>query len=104
AILRDVEAAQSLGRTQGKVQGLLTVSAPVTLGLARVSPHLPALCAKHPGLRIELRLEDRLVDLVGDAVDVAIRAGVPPPDSDNLVAHALLKYGRVTVASGTYLA
>src|SRR5262245_58673638 len=56
AILRDVEAAQSLGRTQGKVQGLLTVSAPVTLGLARVSPHLPALFSKHPGLRIELRL------------------------------------------------
>ena len=67
----------------------------MTYGLARISPLLPPLLAANGGLRIDLRLEDRVIDLVGDGVDVAIRAGIPPPDSDALVAHVLQKYGRV---------
>ena len=75
----------------------------MTYGLARISPLLPPLLAANGGLRIDLRLEDRVIDLVGDGVDVAIRAGIPPPDSDALVAHVLQKYGRVVVGSPAYL-
>jgi DNA-binding transcriptional LysR family regulator len=75
----------------------------VTFGLARIAPFMPALLAKHRGLCLDLRLEDRVVDLVGDGIDVAIRAGVSAPDSDSLVAHVLDAYERVAVASPAYV-
>src|SRR5277367_1084773 len=53
-VLREVDAAQGSVRSDDGVAGLLTVSAPVTLGLARVAPHVLALLVKHPGLRIDL--------------------------------------------------
>jgi DNA-binding transcriptional LysR family regulator len=102
-ILREVDDAQSVARAEHGATGLLSVSAPVTYGLARIAPLLPSLLAANRGLRIDLRLEDRVIDLVGDGVDVAIRAGIAPPDSDALVAHVLQKYGRVVVGSPAYL-
>ncbi len=102
-ILREVEDAQAVGRT-GEVRGTLTVSAPVTFGGSRVAPYLPALLAEHPELRIDLRLEDRVVDLVGEAVDVAVRVGMKPPESGGVVAHKLTSYRRVLVAAPKYLA
>jgi DNA-binding transcriptional LysR family regulator len=101
-ILRDVDDAQGIGRGDA-VDGLLQVSAPVTFGLARVVPHLSSFIAAHPGLRLDLRLEDRLIDLVLDGVDVAVRVGSPPPDSAELVAHRLMSFRRVMVASPGYL-
>ena len=101
-ILRDVERAQSIGREEG-VAGLLTVSAPVSFGLSCVVPHVGALVRKHPGLRMDLRLEDRFVDLIADGVDVAIRVGREPPSSTGFIAHALITYERVLVASPGYL-
>jgi DNA-binding transcriptional LysR family regulator len=59
-ILREVDDAQSVGRSE-VLDGLLQVSAPVSFGLARVVPHMHALMSKHPGVRIDLRLEDRLI-------------------------------------------
>jgi DNA-binding transcriptional LysR family regulator len=101
-ILREVEDAQAIG-DPGIVRGTLTVSAPVTLGIACVAPHVPALLAAHPALNVDLRLEDRVVDLVAEAVDVAIRTSPPPPVSHAIIAHALMSYPRVLVGSPTYL-
>lgn len=105
AILREVDDAQADARGDGATaRGQLTVSAPVTFGLARVWPHLPALLASHPALQIDLRLEDRMIDLVSDAVDVAIRVGAAPPDTTTLVAQPLATYARAVVAAPAYLA
>lgn len=101
-ILRDVEEAQTIGRA--RVEGLLRVNASVTFGVSRVLPHLDSLMKKHPHLRIDLRLEDRLVDPVMEGVDLLIRAGATVPASTQLVAHKLLSYQRVLVASPHYLA
>jgi DNA-binding transcriptional LysR family regulator len=100
-ILREVEDAQAIGDA-GVVRGTLTISAPVTFGIACVTPHLPSLLAKHPALLVDLRLEDRFVDLVAEAVDVAIRVGIPP-ESNTIIAHRLTAYRRVLVGSPTYL-
>jgi DNA-binding transcriptional LysR family regulator len=100
-ILREVEDAQAIG-DPGIVQGTLTVSAPVTLGIACVAPHVPSLLTMHPGLNVDLRLEDRVVDLVAEAVDVAIRTS-PPPVTHTIIAHPLMSYRRVLVGSPTYL-
>src|SRR5207248_2185828 len=51
----------------------------------------------------DLRLEDRLVDLAGEGVDLAIRSGIDPPDSASLVARPLFSYRRRAVASPSYL-
>ena len=101
-ILREVDDAQSVGQSE-VLDGLLQVSAPVSFGLARVVPHMHALMSKHPGVRIDLRLEDRLIDLAFDGMDVAIRVGGTPPESTDVIAHPLFAFRRVLVASPGYL-
>jgi DNA-binding transcriptional LysR family regulator len=101
-ILREVEDAQSIGR-EDAAEGLLKLSAPVTFGLARVVPQMHSLLSRHPGLRVDLRLEDRVIDLALEDADVAIRVGIPLPDSVGLVAHKLQEFRRVLVAAPGYL-
>ncbi|HEX4515597.1 MAG TPA: LysR family transcriptional regulator [Polyangiaceae bacterium] len=101
-VLREVEEAQLVGRDD-KVEGLLQITAPVTYGLERVVPEMRPLMAKHPGLRIDLRLEDRLLDLALEGVDVGIRVGSTPLQSTELVAHKISSFRRVLVASPQYL-
>ncbi len=101
-VFREVEEARAVGK-HGRVEGDLTVSAPVTFGLAAIGPHVHDFRVKHPGVRLELRLEDALIDLVFAGVDVAIRVGAPPPDSTELVAQKLASFRRVLVASPSYL-
>jgi DNA-binding transcriptional LysR family regulator len=102
-VLREVESAQSSIREDSAVSGTLTVTAPVTFGLERVQPYLPAFLAKHPCLQVDLRLEDRVVDLISEGVDVAIRTNVLLPETTAIVAHRLLTYRRIVVASPRYL-
>lgn len=102
-ILRDVESAEDDARSARTVSGLLTVSAPVSFGLERVWPKLPELARAHPGLRIDLRLEDHVVDLIGDGVDVALRLNVAAPDASSVIAHALGTTTRCLVASAAWL-
>ncbi len=103
-ILRDVEEAQRSARARDGVAGRLVVAASVTFGLLRVAPLLPGLLAAHPRLQIDLRIEDRISDLVGEGIDVAIRAGaLLAPDVAGLVAAVLGTFPRVLVAAPTYL-
>jgi DNA-binding transcriptional LysR family regulator len=101
-ILREVDEAQALGK-QGELDGLLRINAPVTFGLACVAPHLRGLMSRHPGLLVELQLEDRLVDITPEGFDVAIRVGLRPPASTELIAHEIVTYERHLVAAPDYL-
>ena len=101
-VLREVDEAQAVGRGEA-LDGSVHVTAPVTFGLARVAPLMRPMMVKHPGLRIDLRLEDRLVDLALEGVDVAIRVGAVPTDTTEIVAHRLFSFRRVLVASPKYL-
>ncbi|MGD0679834.1 MAG: LysR family transcriptional regulator [Polyangiaceae bacterium] len=101
-VLREVEEAQATGRGTGR-EGSLQITAPVTFGLERVVQHLAGLMAKHPELRVDLRLEDRLLDLALEGVDVAIRVGNPPAPTADVVAHSLASFRRLLVASPAYL-
>lgn len=102
-LLRDLEEARADIAASGEVRGALSVSAPISLGARCVVPRLPDLAARHPALVIDLRLEDRVVDLLGDGVDVAVRGGVALPDSAVVLAHPLFTFERVAVASPAYL-
>jgi DNA-binding transcriptional LysR family regulator len=98
-VLREIEDVKDDLRGDGRVRGTLVVSASLTYGSLVIAPKLPALVDRHPGLAIELRLEDQLVDLVGESIDVAIRAGTPAPDRTDVVAHPIATMDRILVAS-----
>jgi DNA-binding transcriptional LysR family regulator len=102
-VLREVDDARASMRSSSDVQGSVVVSVSLTFGTAFVLPRLRALMTKHPRLAIDVRLEDQLVDLVGEGVDVAIRAGAPPPDSTAYVAQPLFAMERQLVAAPSWL-
>ncbi len=84
------------------VEGRLRVEAPSRIARRVIAPALPALLAQHPGLEIELRSSDRVVDLVQEQVDCALRVG-PLADS-SLVARPLGMMPLMNCASPAYLA
>ncbi|RYZ43637.1 MAG: LysR family transcriptional regulator [Myxococcaceae bacterium] len=101
-ILREVDEAQAVGRSGG-LEGTLRISLPVTLGFRNGASPFATLLAKHPALRFDLRFEDRLVDLVLEDIDVAIRVAALPPLSTEIIAHPLSRWGRIVVASPQYV-
>jgi DNA-binding transcriptional LysR family regulator len=88
------------GQTQQLV-GALSVSAPLGLGELRLNTLMLSFLADHPGIEVELMLNDRMVDLVEEGVDVAIRLGGPLPPT--AVARRIATSPRVLVASPDYL-
>ncbi|KYF60504.1 LysR family transcriptional regulator [Sorangium cellulosum] len=102
-ILADVEEAQrAVADLDGTPRGTLRISAPTILGTIRVAPAVLACRAKYPELRIDLDITDRIVDLVAERVDVAVRqaAEISPA---SLVARRLADDRRVLCASPRYL-
>lgn len=102
-LVREADAARASVRPDRAVSGTVVVSASVTLGVLRIVPAMPTLLARHGGLQLELRLEDRTADLVSEGVDIAIRAGLALPDSANLVGVQMATFDRLLVASPDYL-
>jgi len=101
-VLREVAAAQAIGAERG-VEGILRVGAPVSFGLAGLMPHITTLRVKYPALRVEVHLEDRLLDTVLDGLDVVLRAGTSIPLTTGIVARRLTAFPFVLVAAPSYL-
>ena len=102
-VLQQVDEARAAVRPSKSIRGRLVVSASLSFGMVIVVPRLRELAERHPQLVVDLRLEDRLVDLVGEGVDVAVRAGSPPPDSTAYVAQPIFSMRRVLVAAPRWL-
>jgi DNA-binding transcriptional LysR family regulator len=103
-ILGSVERARATTTDGDAIAGRLVVSVAISVGLEVIVPRLSEFLAAHRALQLELRLEDRMVDLIGEGVDVAIRAGIAPPDSTGYIGHVLGDENwRVAVASPAYL-
>jgi DNA-binding transcriptional LysR family regulator len=102
-VLAAVDAAQADVKAGPEVRGRVVISAPASYALVQLASPLDRLLEAHPALSIELRLEDHVIDLVGEGVDIAVRAGMAPPDSGALVAHRLGEFRRALVASPSYL-
>lgn len=103
-VLGEVEDARQAVRSSTRgVSGRLVVSASVSFGATVIVPRLTKLAERHPQLVVDLRLEDQLVDLVAEGVDIAVRAGSPPPDSTAFVAQPIFSMARVLVAAPRWL-
>lgn len=98
-VLREVDEAQAIGRLDGPVR----ISVPVTLGFFAASVLMQALREREPGLQLDVRLEDRLTDLVSDDVDIALRVAAKPPLTTELVARPLARWRLVLAASPAYV-
>ena len=102
-VLAEVEAAATaVGQLQAAPAGVLRVNAPVTFGSMHLAPAIPEFLARHPGVSVDLTLNDRMVDLVEEGFDVAIR--IARLADSSLVARKLAPMRAVMVASPAYLA
>lgn len=101
-ILADIaEADEVAGRMQAALSGKIRVAAPMSFGISHLSPAIAEFLVLHPGLEIELELNDRRVDLVGEGYDLAIRIGKLPDSS--LIARTLTHCRHFVCASPAYL-
>lgn len=97
--LANAEAAVSLGSVQAS--GQLRVSAPSGFGRQHVAPLVGDFMRVNPEVRVNLNLSDRLVDLVNENIDCAIRIGELTDSS--LISVRLGEMRRMVVASPAYL-
>jgi DNA-binding transcriptional LysR family regulator len=95
------EAEKTAGAATIEPQGLLTVTAPLAFGSLHVRAIVDAYLAAHADVRVRLLLLDRVVSVVEEGIDVAVRIA-HLPDS-GLMATALGTVRRVVVASPKYL-
>lgn len=97
--LQNAEAAVSAGGV--RAGGHLRVTAPAGFGRRHVAPLVPAFLERHAGVDFSLDLTDRLVDLVNEGYDCAVRVGALADSS--LVGVRLGESRRICVAAPAYL-
>ncbi|MGI9423371.1 MAG: LysR family transcriptional regulator [Hyphomicrobiaceae bacterium] len=102
-VLNDIEeACAAVTLNSSTPRGLLRVTAPAALGRRWVIPGICDFLKKYPEISLSVSLTDRLVDLIDEGFDVAIRTG-PLPDSQ-LIAKSLVPDKYFVLASPDYLA
>jgi len=92
-------AAQGLSRG---LEGRLRICAPVTFARLLLVPRLATFLDAHPKLRMEIILDDRVIDVLEENIDVALRLGELKDSA--LTASKLGESDRIVVAGSTYLA
>ena len=102
-VVQDADDADlAASRHSDEPRGRLRVSAPMSFGILHLGPILPEFLGRHPALQVELILNDRVVDLLEEGVDVAVRIGRLADSS--LIARRFAVARTVCVASQAYLA
>jgi DNA-binding transcriptional LysR family regulator len=98
------EAEASVARSDGMPRGTLRLTAPDAFGRAVVLPLLCKFLAQWPQLKAEVSLTDRVVDLVDEGFDLAVRMGAALSDDNRLIARVVGRLDVDLVASPSYLA
>ncbi|MBU6195163.1 MAG: LysR family transcriptional regulator [Burkholderiales bacterium] len=98
--LANAEASVSAGGV--KASGHLRITAPAGYGRRHVAPLVPRFLAQHPEVSLSLNLADRVIDIVHEGYDCAIRVGDLPDSS--LVSVRLADNRRLCVAAPAYVA
>jgi len=94
------QAAEVVGRLQSEPRGVLRVPAPVAFGRLHVGPAVAEFLSRYPRLKLDMTITDRMVDLVSEGYDVAIRIRREP--SLHVVARELAPVRRVVCATPDY--
>ena len=97
--LANAEASVSAGGV--KASGYLRVTAPAGFGRRHVAPLVPRFIEQHPDVNVSLNLSDRVVDIVNESYDCAVRVGDLPDSS--LISVRMADNRRLCVATPAYL-
>jgi len=102
-ILAEIDAADDqLRLARNRPQGKLRVDVPVAFGKYLLLPAIPLFTQRYPDIQLEVRFNDRFVDIASEHVDVAVRVGkVSGPD---IIARRIAASRLLTCASPKYLA
>ena len=95
------EAEAEITSRSGAASGLLRINAPVTFGIRHLAPLWGLFRARYPNVTLDVTLADRVVDLVEEGYDVAIRIATLP--SSTLISKRLATTRMVLCASPDYL-
>jgi DNA-binding transcriptional LysR family regulator len=95
------QAEGALRRGEQQLIGLMRIAASVGFGRIKLMPMIQSFLAAHPAVKIDVRLQDSVIDLVEDGIDAAVRIGDMPDSS--LIARRVGTSGRHIVAHRRYL-
>lgn len=95
-LLRD-----SIGSRRSAVSGTVHIGISQLLAQYVLIPRLASLREQYPQLDVNLHVDDRLVGMADEGLDIAVRAGIPPPDT--VIARPLGSHGRALYAAPAYL-
>lgn len=102
ALLDDLEDAESeITASSMQASGLVKINVPVTFGIMHLAPLWPDFMAANPRVMLDVTLSDRVVDLVDDGYDLAVRIGSLPNSS--LISRKLASTRMILCASPAYL-
>lgn len=100
-VLPDLEEAEAMIASQRvEASGLLRLNSPLSFGVRYVAPLIPAFNNKHPGVAIDLGLNDRVVDLMEEGWDLTIRVG--RLKDNRLVSRRLAESAMIVCAAPGY--
>ncbi len=95
------EAEEALRNKRNNPTGLIRINAPQTFGVLHLAPLWGRFMALYPNVQLDVNLSDRVVDLVDEGFDMAVRVATLP--SSTLVSRKLSSTSLVVCASPTYL-
>ena len=102
-IVADIEEAEAeVARVRGAPRGKLRINAGTAFGLHQLTPALADFLARYPEIDVDLSITDRLVDLIDEQSDIAVRSGHIPEGP--FVQRKLADLQRVICAAPAYLA
>lgn len=102
-IVADVEEAEAeVARVRGAPRGKLRINSGTAFGLHQLTPALAEFLARYPEIDIDLSITDRLVDLIEEQSDIAVRSGHIPDGP--FIQRKLADLQRVICAAPAYLA
>ena len=102
-ILADIEDVESsVSEAGARPKGLLRVNIGVAFGIHQLVPAVPDFLARYPEVHLSLDVTDRMVDVIADRADLAVRTGRLADSS--LIARKISEMTRVIVAAPSYLA
>ncbi len=101
-VLNDIDDMEShIGDWQTQAQGQLRISAPVSFAIRHMAPLLNAFQTAHPGVSLDLQLNDRKVDVVEEGFDIVLRIG--HLKSSSLIAKRIAPIRLLMCAAPAYL-
>jgi DNA-binding transcriptional LysR family regulator len=100
-ILAEAELAEAEAQSHTSApRGVVRLAVPMSFGLRQVAPILPKFLTAHPGVTLDVQLDDKVTDLIAGGIDVAIRIATLPDSS--LIARKLCPVRRYVVGAPSY--